>query len=50
MTVTEFYEWAKENNVEDYQIVVNDCCGDSIGTSIPEQSVYVNDILHTLEL
>lgn len=50
MTVTEFYEWAKKNNVADYDIKVNDMYGEITGTGDPEQSVYVDPDEQSLEL
>ena len=50
MTVTEFYEWAKKNNVEDYEIKVNDMYGEIICTGDPEFSVCVDHKEQSLEL
>ena len=50
MTVTEFYEWAKVNKFENYEIVVNDKYGELTGTGDPEQSVHIDHKEQSLEL
>ena len=50
MTVTEFYEWAKENGVEDYEIVVTECSCGYFETKTPEESADINHATEQIEL
>lgn len=50
MTAKELYEWAKENNVEDYDITVLNTDGSRHITQSVESSVDINHAYREIEL
>ena len=50
MTVVEFYEWAVENHVENYDIVDKNSAGDRSLTMEPEHEAEIDHEHHYIEL